>query len=331
MKLKTLLALAAATNLQASEFKPTSQNDFISKEAKLELLWSDAKFTEGPAVAPDGSIYFTSIRTARIMRFDSKTGQITTYRKDSGKANGLMFDRQGRLVACEGSDHGGIRVSITEKSGKVRTLADNYEGKRLNSPNDLFITPKGHIYFTDPRYIGHEPRELDFEGVYLIEPDGTLKLATKKIQRPNGILISKDGRTAYVADHHSEPTENRHLVAFAIKKNGLSGKKRILHDFGEDRGIDGMAMDTDGNLYATAGQGESSGIYIFGPKGEHLAKIPLPAAPTNCQFGSGKELSTLYVTAGIPGKEKNTMGAFGLYRIKVLKQGRHAALETIKD
>ena len=319
--------LLTATILSAAPFQPTAQDNFVPKGAKLELLWADAKFTEGPAVAPDGSIYFTSIRTARIMRFDSKTSNITTYRKDSGKANGLMFDRQGRLVACEGSDHGGIRVSITEKDGTMRTLADKYQGKRLNSPNDLFITPQGRIYFTDPRYIGHEPRELKFEGVYLIEPDGTLKLATKKLQRPNGILISKDGRTAYVADHHSEPTQNRHLAAFPIKKDGTFGKKRILHDFGEDRGVDGMAMDTGGNLYATAGSGATSGIYIFGPGGEHLAKLTLPADPTNCQFGTGKERSTLYITAAIPGKEKNTMGAFGLYRVKLLKQGRHSALE----
>jgi sugar lactone lactonase YvrE len=188
-----------------------AQDQFVSKEVSLELLWSDAKFTEGPAAAPDGSIYFTSIRTARIMRFEPKTGKTTVYRKDSGKANGLMFDRQGRLVACEGSGHGNIRVSITDKDGTISTLADKFENKRLNSPNDLFITPKGRIYFTDPRYIGHEPRELDFEGVYLVEPDGTLKLATKKLQRPNGILISRDEKTAYTADHHSDNKKNGHL------------------------------------------------------------------------------------------------------------------------
>ena len=100
MKPAPLLALAAATTLAAAPFKPTAQDAFVSEDAKPELLWADAKFTEGPAVAPDGSIYFTSIRTARIMRFDNKTGQVSTYRKQSGKANGLMFDRQGRLVAC---------------------------------------------------------------------------------------------------------------------------------------------------------------------------------------------------------------------------------------
>ena len=322
--LPILLGTVAILN---AEFEPTAQDRIVPKGAKLELLWSDAKFTEGPAAAPDGNIYFTSIRTARIMRFEPKTGKTTLYRKDSGKANGLMFDRQGRLVACEGSDHGNIRVSITDKDGTIRTLADKFEGKRLNSPNDLFITPKGRIYFTDPRYIGHEPRELDFEGVYLIEPDSTLKLATRKLQRPNGILISRDEKTAYVADHHSDNEKNRHLVAFRIRPDGTFGKKTILHDFGEDRGIDGMAMDTDGNLYTTAGTEKTSGIYVFSPDGGHLARIPLPGAPTNCAFGKNEDNKTLYITAAIKGREKNTMGAFGLYRIRLGVTGRHAPTE----
>ena len=311
----------------ANSFKPTQQCEFVDSSAKLELLWSDAIFTEGPAVAPDGSIYFTDIRTARIMRFEPKSKKISTYRNNSGKANGLMFDRQGRLLACEGSDGGNMRVSITEKNGKVRTLVDKFEGKRLNSPNDLAITPEGRIYFTDPRYVGNEPRELDFEGVYLIEKNGKVKVATKEISRPNGILISKDGKTAYVADNHSIDCQNRHLASFPIKADGTFGKKTILFDYGEDRGIDGMAMDVDGNLYATAGRGETSGIYIFSPKGEQLAKIALPADPTNCQFGVGDEIDTLYITAGIKGVESGTRGAFGFYRIKVKKKGYHPATQ----
>ena len=293
--MKYLPAMLVAATTFAAEFKPTAQDQFVSKEARLELLWSDAKFTEGPAAAPDGSIYFTSIRTARIMRFDPKNKKVTLYRKDSGKANGLMFDRQGRLVACEGSDHGNIRVSITEKDGTVRSLAEKYKGKRLNSPNDLFITPQGRIYFTDPRYIGHEPRELDFEGVYFIEPGGTLKLATRKLQRPNGILVSKDGKTAYVADHHSESTKNRHLVAFKINKNGTFGKKTILHDFGEDRGIDGMAMDTEGKIWVALWGGWS--VVRFDPEtGGELARIPVPVSRTSaCAFG-GPNLDELYIT-----------------------------------
>ena len=327
MKIPVLPFILLAFQPIHASFKPTAQDRIVPKDAKLELLWSGGIFTEGPAAAPDGSIYFTSIRTARIMRFDPKNGKTSLFRKDSGKANGLMFDRQGRLVACEGSDHGNIRVSITKKDGSVRTLASHYKGKRLNSPNDLFITPNGRIYFTDPRYIGHEPRELDFEGVYLIEPDGALKLATKNLERPNGILISLDGSTAYVADHHSENTRNRHLLSFKIRKDGTFGKKLILHDFGEDRGIDGMAMDIRGNLYATAGTGQTSGIYVFSPKGEHLARIPLPAAPTSCTFAKGREVSTLYITAGIKGVQKGSMGAFGLYRIELQIEGRHAPVE----
>jgi sugar lactone lactonase YvrE len=292
----------------------------------MELLWSDAIFTEGPAVAPDGSVYFTSIWTSRIMRFEPCSGKVTTYREKSGKANGLMFDREGRLVACEGSDGGNRRVSITGKDGKVRALANNFQGKKFNSPNDLAITTEGRIYFTDPRYVGNESRDLDFEGVYLIEPDGKVKLATKELQRPNGILISKDGETAFVADNHSDPTQNRHFSAFPILSDGTFGKKRILFDFGETRGIDGMAMDAEGNLYATAGSGETSGIYVFSPVGKHLALIPVPESPTNCQFGNGKEANTLYITAGVKrGNTKREMGAYGLFRIQTKIAGYHPA------
>ena len=325
MKRTLICFLVFVSPALADCFHPTQQEEFVDPGTELELLWSDAKFTEGPAVAPDGSIYFTAIRTARIMRFDPCSKEVTMYRKDSGKANGLMFDREGRLLACEGSDYGNMRVSITEKDGTVRTLADKYQGKRLNSPNDLTILPDGRIYFTDPRYRGHEPQELDFEGVFLVGKDGKLSVATKDLQRPNGILVSKDGKMAYVADHHSDPKQNRHLAMFPVKADGTFGKKEVLFDFEEGRGVDGMAMDTEGNLYATAGSGEDAGIYIFSPEGKHLALIKLPGAPTNCQFGNGNEASTLYITAGVQGKEKGTIGAFGLYRIQVKKTGYHPA------
>ena len=326
MNRSLLTFLAIVSPVFGDCFHPTQQAHIVNPDADLELLWSDAIFTEGPAVAPDGSIYFTAIWTARIMRYDPCSGKVTTYREKSGKANGLMFDRGGRLVACEGADLGNRRVSVTDKDGKVRTLADKFQGKKFNSPNDLAITPEGRIYFTDPRYVGPESRDLDFEGVYLIEPDGKVKLATKELQRPNGILVSKDGKTAYVADNHSDPTQNRHLAAFPIKADGTFGKKKILFDYGETRGIDGMAMDVEGNFYATAGSGETSGIYVFSPEGKHLALIEVPESPTNCQFGIGKDSDTLYITAGVKrGYKEREMGAYGLYRIKVKKSGFHPA------
>ena len=319
--------LICACNGYAISFIPTQQNNFIESSAELELLWSDAIFTEGPAAAPDGSIYFSAIRTARIMRYDPATDLVTTYRNDSGKSNGLMFNREGRLVACEGADYGGRRVSITKKDGSIMSLAEKFKGKRFNSPNDLSILPNGRIYFTDPRYRGHEPREIDVEGIYFIDTDGTVKLATDKIDKPNGILISIDTKTAYLACFESIQSKKRQLVKFSIRSDGSFGDKEVLFDFGDRRGADGMAIDTEGNIYAAAGVGKDAGIYIFSPMGEQLALLSMSkiGAVTNCQFGIGEDASTLYITAAVEGKKRGRMGAFGLYKIKLQKQGYHPA------
>ena len=261
------------------------------------------------------------------MRYDPSTDIVTTYRNDSGKSNGLMFDREGRLVACEGADYGGRRVSITKKDGSIMSLAEKFEGKRFNSPNDLSILPNGRIYFTDPRYRGHEPREIDVEGIYFIDTDGTVKLATDEIDKPNGILISIDTKTAYLACFESIQTKKRQLVKFSIRSDGSFGDKEVLFDFGDKRGADGMAIDTEGNIYAAAGVGKDAGIYIFSPMGEQLALLSMSkiGAVTNCQFGIGEDASTLYITAAVEGKKRGRMGAFGLYKIKLRKQGYHPA------
>ena len=319
--------IVCAYQSQAIDFFPTQQNAFIASTSELQLLWSDAIFTEGPAVAPDGSIYFSAIRTARIMRYDPVTAEISTYRNDSGKSNGLMFDREGLLIACEGADYGGRRVSMTKKDGSIISLAERFEGKRFNSPNDLSILPNGRIYFTDPRYRGHEPREIDVEGIYFIDTDGTVKLATDEIDKPNGILISIDTKTAFLACFESIQTKKRQLVKFSIRSDGSFGDKEVLFDFGDRRGADGMAIDTEGNIYAAAGVGKDAGIYIFSPTGEHLALLSMSkiGAVTNCQFGIGEDASTLYITAAVEGKKRGRMGAFGLYKIKLKKKGYHPA------
>src|SRR5260370_15046380 len=146
----------------------------IPPDAKFEKLWSDGEFTEGPVYGPGGAVYFSDIGN-RIMRFDPASGKTTECRIPSGRANGLKFDARGRLVACEGANSGGNRrLSITEADGTVRTLADRWKEKRFNSPNDLAIDRKGRVYFSDPRYVGDEKREIDTESVYRIDPDGTV-------------------------------------------------------------------------------------------------------------------------------------------------------------
>ncbi len=302
-------------------FRPTAQREIVPTGSLLEVLFRGGEFTEGPAPAADGKILFSDIGN-RILRFDPATTQVSVFREPSGKANGLMFDPEGRLVACEGANGGGRRLSITEADGTVRTLADRYQGKRFNSPNDLAMTSTGVIYFTDPRYVGDEPREMDFEGVFRVTPQGQVTLATDQLQKPNGIVISPDQKTIYIADNNSNPQGNHHLTAFSIQADGSLKEKRILWDFGPNRrGIDGMAIDQKGNLYATAGSGPNAGVYVFSPEGQPLALITVAGVPTNCVF-AGPELKTLYITAGVPpADDSNVPPRFGLYRITLSQSG----------
>jgi gluconolactonase len=321
--LRCVLSAAAAVSALAGEFRPTAQDRIVPAGAKLELLWGEGDFTEGPALAPDGSILFSDIGDS-IWRYDPKTGTTGVFRKPSGRANGLMFNEQGDLIACEGANSGGQRrISITSgiqgtSDGKTRTLADRYEGKRFNSPNDLAIDGQGRVYFTDPRYVGNETRELDFEAVFLVSPNGDVKIAAREVSKPNGILVSPDGKTVYVSDNN--PQGSRHLVAFDVRSDGTLKGKRVLHDFGSGRGIDGMALDTAGNIYATAGSGEMAGVYVLDPVGKPLALIPTPGDPTNCDFGGDRDSSTLYVTCA----NSRQMGTkYGLFAIKLNATGHH--------
>jgi gluconolactonase len=284
-----------------------AENPIVPEGAELEKLWSEGAFTEGPAYGPDGRIYFSDIGN-RILAYDPVTGRTSVYREPSGRANGLDFDPQGRLVAAEGANTGGNRrVTVTEKDGKVRVLADRWQGRRFNSPNDLTIDLRGRVYFTDPRYVGDEPREIDTESVYRIDPDGTVTQLITDVQKPNGIILAPDFKTLYLAD--SNPQGNRHLLAFPLKPDGSVGPKRLLHDFGQGRGIDGMCVDVQGNIYAAAGSGWARGVHVFDPTGKKLLFIPTPEDPTNCVFGD-KDRKTLYVTAGK-----------SLYRIKLKIEG----------
>jgi len=307
--------------VHAANFKPTAQNSIVSKDAKVEFLWGKGDFTEGPTLGLGGVIYFSDIGN-RTLKFDPKTKKTTVFRADSGKSNGLMMDRKGNLIACEGANGGNRRISITSANGKTRTLADRWAGKRFNSPNDLAIDPKGRIYFTDPRYAGVEPREIDFEGVFIVGRDGSVKVATRELQKPNGILVSLDGKKVYVADNNNDPKGNHHLTGFDVKANGKLANKRVLHDFGPNRrGIDGMTMDIKGNIYATAGRDENAGIYVFSSNGKQLAFIQT-TQPTNCVFGGGKERNTLYITA-IMQKTQGKPTRWGLYRINLKVEGHH--------
>ena len=275
----------------------------------FERLAGPYTLTEGPAW--DGSgLLFTDIRNSRVLRFDDATGRIGTWREGTNGANGLMFDRDGQLYACEGkavsSGEAGRRVVRYEPGGATTVVADRLDGKRLNSPNDLAIDSRGRVWFTDPRY-GDEraDMELDHESVLRATPaaDGawSLERMTFDTTRPNGLLISADERRLYVAQSSYIPTEPRQLRAYPIKEDGTLGRYEVLHDFGPHRGIDGMCLDTEGNIVATCGwevSGPGPMLCVFAPNGRVLETHPTPdpiKRPTNCTFG-GPDLTTLYVT-----------------------------------
>src|SRR5438270_3911071 len=288
-----LLSMAA---LELPEIPPpTGSTDIVDADAKFELLYTrsapiNGGLTEGPAVAPDGSIYFSDIPTGKdkglIVRFDPKAKKTSIFTDDSGKSNGLKFDAQGFLIACEGSDEGGRRVSRWDvKTGKSETVADKYMGKRFNAPNDLAIDLKGRIYFTDPRYLGTEPRELEYRAVYRIERDGQVIEITHDCEKPNGIALSPDMKTLYVVEHNNGtdridpngPTPKKgamKLYAFPLGDDGLvNGPRRTLIDLGEENGFDGMAVDEKGNLYLAQRSLKRPGVLVTDPDGKEIAFI----------------------------------------------------------
>jgi gluconolactonase len=265
----------------------------------FELLAGPATITEGPAW--DGSgLFYTAIRENEIRRFDPATERITTVYRDTNGTNGLLFGPDGNLYACES---GAGTMARYDTNGHKAILISQYEGKRLNSPNDLALDSQGRIWFTDPRYGDQTGRELDHDSVYRITPtaDGStpwpIERLTFDTTRPNGLLLSPDERTLYVAQSDYEGP--RELRAYPVSEDGTLGQYTLLHDFGENRGIDGMCFTTEGNIVATCGWelgGPGSRIAVFAPDGTVLEEHPVPEGrPTNCTYGDAN-LDTLYVT-----------------------------------
>ena len=201
--MRMLTLACVAVGLFVSDVASTNaQNPIVPDGAKLEKLFTretgiEGGLTEGPAVGPDGSIYFSDItpkeNKGRILRFDPKSGKTTVFAANSRKSNGLAFDAYGRLLAAEGADFGGRAISRHNvATGKREVLCDNIGGKKLNAPNDLVLDADGRIYFTDPRYLGHETRELEHRAVYRISPDGSVVEVTHNVEKPNGIALSPD-------------------------------------------------------------------------------------------------------------------------------------------
>jgi len=265
-------------------------HQIVPEEAILEQIAGGFGFTEGPVWCGD-YLLFSDIPQNRIIRWRrlSEGPEVTTFRTPSGNSNGLTLDRSSRLIACE---HSTRRVTRTENDGSITVLAERYQGKRLNSPNDVVVRSDGSIYFTDPPYgltNMNEWKELPFNGVYRLAPDGELVLLVDDFDRPNGLAFSPDESILYVND-----TARRHIRAFDVKPDGGISKGRTLIEMeGVEPGApDGMKIDSQGNIYCTG----PGGFWIIAPGGKSLGRIMPPELPANLAWGDA-DWKSLYLTA----------------------------------
>lgn len=326
MKTSALLPIVfTAAQLAAQIFAPG---------AKLEKLHEGGHLTEGVTAAPDGTMYFSDItftteanmQAGHILRFDPKTNKTTVFRSPSGMSNGLKFDAQGRLIAAEGADYGGRRITRTDMAtGKATILAGRFNGRPFNSPNDVAIDERGRIYFSDPRYLGWEPIEQPVMAVYRLDPDGKVHRIITDAGKPNGVAISPDQKTLYVVTN-----DDGHMGFDVLPKGAPARKGRMelnAYDLAPQRRRHlpqttcqlrprrrphGLVCDAEGNLFVAVRNEKRYGVNVYSPTGQELAYLPTPERPTNVGFGRGAESKTLYITAG-----------GSLYRIKTSKTGYH--------
>ena len=251
-----------------------------------ELVCTGFRFTEGPIWHPDGYLLFSDIPANRIFKWTSDDN-VETFREPSGNSNGLTYDLQGRLISCE---HSNRRITRTEHDNTITVLADRYDRKRLNSPNDAVVKSNGSIYFTDPPFgVSEELRELDIQGVYRLDPDGKLILLVDDFDGPNGLAFSPDEKVLYIDD-----SRQKHVRVFDVTNDGILTNGRIFINMASEiDGVpDGMKVDVEGNLYVTG----PGGTWVISPTGEHLGTIITPELPANCAFGD-RDNKTLYITA----------------------------------
>lgn len=318
----SLLLYCSNPTISVAQDSTKNSSQILDPNSKLELLFDGGFFTEGPAVGPDGFVYFSDItwtstsgmQAGHIWRYNLKTKKTNIFRSPSGMSNGIIFDSEGNMIVALGADFGGRSVIRTNmKTGKSNIIAGTFEGKSFNSPNDLAIDDSGRIYFTDPRYNGHEPMEQSTMGVYRIDLDGTVVRIIKNAGTPNGIFVSPDQKSLYVASIKGPLWSKLNaLIKFDLDKDGNASNRKILVDFEGEIGPDGMTIDLDGNLYL-ARPGPTPGIYIYSPEGVRLGLISTPEKPTNVSFGHGETENFLFITAGK-----------SLYKIKTNTKGYFA-------
>ena len=309
----------------------------VAADAKLELVFDGgAVLTEGCACAPDGSIYFSDItftfqtkddkgvsEAGHIWRYDPGTGKTSIFRSPSGMSNGIKFDAAGNMLVAEGADYGGRRVTRTNlKTGKSYIIAGLYEGRPFNAPNDITIDERGRVYFSDPRYLGHEPLDQPVMAVYRIDLDGSIHRIIIDAGKPNGVCVSPDQNSLYVVSNDNGTTGldrvpedalthkgRMALLAYDLAADGTAQFREVLVNYYPEDGPDGLVVDAEGNLYVAVRDATRPGICVYSPAGKELAYIATEI-PTNVGFGRGMESKTLYITAGK-----------SLYRIRLNKSG----------
>lgn len=293
--MKWFISLAALSVPLALALKSSSADapkSLVEAGAKVKKLAGGMKFTEGPVWLPaDRKLVFSDIPNSKLMQWQEGVG-LSEFRK-SEQANGNILDLEGRLITCQ---HAARNVVRTEKDGSIKVLADKFDGKRFNSPNDVAVRSDGTLWFTDPPWGLTEKAELPGHWVYKLDPDsGKVKPVVKDLAMPNGIIFSPDERRIYIADtggHTRHPDPAYHKLAagihcYEVSKDGVLGKKH----FTIKEGSDGMRVDVKGNLYTTNGK-----VKIFNSDGRLLEEITVPEGPANICFG-GEDYKTLFITA----------------------------------
>lgn len=276
----------------------------ILESPEHTLLAFNLGNTEGPLWHPGGFLTFVDLVGSRLLRW-GPGGNVSVVRENTGEGNGCTLDRQGRLIMCEGADH--RRITRMGPDGSVTTIAESWQGKLFNRPNDVVCRSDGSIYFTDPELrVPREEREIGFAGIFRIDPGGGLQLATDECEYPNGLAFSPDESVLYVAisrtseacfleDERGEFCAHRRIRAFNVASDGTLSNNRVFADMSSSApGVpDGMKVDTEGRIFCTG----SGGIWVFAPNGDKVGEIHGPEVPRNLAFG-GPDNRTVFTTPG---------------------------------
>ena len=314
-----------------------ARDQIVPRNAKLEKLFEGVMLTEGVSVAPDGMVYFSditfshqavaengAIHAGHIWKFNPKTGSTSIFRSPSGMSNGIKFDAVGNMIVCEGADYGGRRVIRTDmKTGMSYIIAGMFDGRKLNSPNDVTIDEQGRLYFSDPRYLGHETIDQPVMGVYRIDPDGSIHRIITDAGKPNGVCVSPDQKTLYVVSNDNGSMGifrlgevplrkgTMALHAYDLAPDGTAKFRKTLVDYSPEDGPDGLVVDDKGNLYVAVRDLTRPGVHVLSPEGKEIGYVKTEV-PTNVGFGYGDDANVLYITAGK-----------SLYRVRLNSKGYH--------